>query len=307
MSVSHKKNRTLYISSDRKNNSSDDYHLRVNIPDLYNYGFTKIGLIGATISNNFLTIQANGTNNYFTMHYLIAMRDGLNGGGVWGYVKYEIPEGYYNEKELIDKINELVKETTLDDINKQNNNQGVVLDRYKNLKVFERDEQPFYYVKNDYNKCLHFGNHQFIDYTNPNGLTGQYVMIQEIKIIMDNLTFRLFGGKEADQELQISHSINMNDIVFDYTFPYVNTINWISAIQIRCNYISSGEDSNVLYQIPIYDHTQPYITFTNPEIEITAKNTSSDLNNMIELQFSNQDGYELNIKDIISNIDLLLF
>lgn len=307
MSITTNNRRTLYLSSDRKNNKSTDYNICIDVPDLRNYNLKKVALISASIQNNFLTIQANDTNNYFTMYYLIAMRDGQDFGGVWGNVRYEIPEGYYNEKQLLDKINELVKATTLEDINIQNRNQGTVLDKYKNLKVFERDEQPFYYVKGDTSNCLHFGNHQYIDYTNSNPQFGQYVMIQEIRIIMNNLSFRLFGGKEADQDLQLSCSINMSDIVFDYTFPYVNTLQWVSALQIRFSFINGTEDSKVLYQIPIRDFTQPYISFVNPEIIASAKPLAGTLHYMVEIQITNQDGYEINLRDVVFNLDILLF
>lgn len=127
--------------------------------------------------------------------------------------------------------------------------------------------------------------------------------------MLNDLSYRLFGGHYSDEIFYLVKDVipSSYDITKVFVFPKVSSLIWVSTIQIRLNIVDQSEDSNVLINIPISDYNQPYISFINPQLEQTAKTLKSQIGTQIEVKLTNQDGYEISLKDVDCNLDILLF
>lgn len=287
----------LYLSSDRRSISSTEYKHVIPIPDLRSYKFSRVGLISASITNSFPNIQSNETNDYFTL-----------------YAKFNIKQEHVVNDTFSGeiKINTGVNYCTSDElINTLNANTTTRL----NAKYFVNSEGkrcPVSIPLNNYKNCWSCDEKGYMSFTINTPWTFDnsiYIYIQEIYIIANNLSYKIFGGNFADEKIVV---FKKRDAIADereyiYTFKNRSSLIWVTSVQIRLNIVDEVEDSNILINIPIMDFYQPSIGFINPQINETSKVLKSQISNQIQVYLTNQDGWEISLKDISYNIDLLLF
>lgn len=285
--------RVLYLTSTMQDyRLSTDYKVVLQLPDLKNYKFKKISLISCMIPNLFLTFQGNNTNNEFSIEYVICLYENdyqTIRKRITKTINYEIKEGYYDssEEDILKVINDTLMQTTVGDLTNEENNKTPL---YVKPPIHFNTQDP------------HSHTLQFDAYFN---LPPMWIM-NEITFTLKNLFYRIIGGKRENEEIILNKDEDMpiyNHYI--YTFPEVPNAIWVNSVQIRFSIVDGSEDSNIVANIPITDSTQDFISYINPQIEENAKTVSSNINTLMEVQLTNQDGYEIKMKDY--NFDIKLF
>lgn len=288
-------NRVLYLTSTMKDhNLSDDYKIVLQIPDLSSYKFGKISLISCMFPNLFLTFQGNNTNNILKITYKLALYEN-------DYIKvkkritktinYEFREGYYGSDgdNILNVINNTLMMTTIGDLMNDPNKKRLL---YVKPPIHFNRENP-------YSRTL-----QYDAYFDLDPMWYMY----EIEITLPGLIYRMLGGKKENEQIILTKELNMKTPNhFIYSFPNVPNAIWVNSVQVRFNVVDATEDSNILANIPITDETQDYVSYINPQVNEIYKTVKSNISSLIEIQLTNQDGYEIKLKDLNFNFDIKLF
>lgn len=283
MSEDHNK-RVIYITSsyiDEKN--SNDYKKRIKIPELTTGEYKYLSVISVVIPNTFLTIQGNETNEVFTIQLECLNTNNNTIETLNREVK--LVEGYYDSDQLLNHLNESISKYC-----KWNDN----------IDIFE-DKNILQFDDNRIDNFLHFKTKVRKNYSN--------YQLKKVKLVLTNEIFRIFGGNMENEIIDIPIDQNSNQDIVDlnYSFKGIPSILWVTSIQVRLNIVNNNEDSNIAINIPVYDCDLPYITFQNVDPKILSKQTSNFLSGIIDVQFTNQDGYEIKIPNQGFAIDLLLY
>lgn len=282
--------RVIYVSSAYIDEPfSNDYKKRIKIPELRAGEYKYASVLGAVIPNTFYTIQGNETNEKFDIQLEVFDSTTNTIKTVTKHIL--LTEGFYDSDQLLNHINESILK-----ICKWNNN-GNEVDMFLDKKIINFDEN-----RND--NFLHFNSKILKNYLN--------FSINKVRLILTNEIFRIFGGNKENEiiELPIDPNTNQDNVdiyTINYTFTGIPSIIWVTSIQVRLSIIGNNEDSNIAINIPVYDCYLPFISYQNADPKIFSKLTANFLSGFIDVQFTNQDGYEIKLPNQGFDIDLLLF
>lgn len=282
--------RVIYVSSAYIDEPfSNDYKKRIKIPELRAGEYKYASVLGAVIPNTFYTIQGNETNEKFDIQLEVFDSTTNTIKTVTKHIL--LTEGFYDSDQLLNHINESILK-----ICKWNNN-GNEVDMFLDKKIIKFDEN-----RND--NFLHFNSKILKNYLN--------FSINKVRLILTNEIFRIFGGNKENEiiELPIDPNTNQDNVdiyTINYTFTGIPSIIWVTSIQVRLSIIGNNEDSNIAINIPVYDCDLPFISYQNADPKIFSKLTANFLSGFIDVQFTNQDGYEIKLPNQGFDIDLLLF
>lgn len=294
--------RILHFTSARRDiEKSDDYNMYLQIRPVRDAPFKRISLISASFTNKFLTIQGNETNESFTFNMNIQIAHN-SGSPVKFYnvsKTFTLEEGYYDEDHLLSMLNSQWQTLSLKSILPEEGQAYVTDDADLFLKNLELK------FLDDNSSRLH------LIYPGRTSSGDYKITLMDLSIYFPNLTGKLFGVNLENANVVIRKwgSAVIGEGGFDYHFPALPVLTWVSTVQLRIDLVDSSENDSILYNIPIQDFYQPYISFVNPQVEDTALTYSDGGQDLkfIHIYLTNQDGYDIKIGNIGCFFDILLF
>lgn len=309
--------RALFLSS-----SDIDYSVKVDkwtkcintptITEKYQY----MSLISAVIQNNIYTIQDEVNNHiFFSFTYYECKNpkkenwsDPSNHTGPY-YHMYDItiPQRNYSGKELIEILNHELLTMTFQKATT------------RNPSPIDADDIPHerFIQKPDNGKdIIHFMD------TSENRLEFEYKIVSHyglvyftsFEIIFPDLAYKLFGADQNSKSITMFKSTNPLQEYQEKEFynrivqlPNQPSLTWCTFIQIRSDWVNSGENSMVLANIPVTDITSPYISFTNPQVEWTSKRMQYHEYQRMKIKITQEDGYAIDLKNISFYFEVILY
>lgn len=302
--------RHLFLTtSDYDKNYSDRWNRCINTPTItekYQY----MSLISAVIPNNINTVQ-NEVNDHILLHF--EWHNYINIADKYNFDKHfnnyrdidlAIPQGNYTGKQLLEFLGNRLRSILWSNI-------------APNIHP-DVDEDPSHaditQLKDDKTDIIHFidgENRLQIDFKYFTHCGNNY--ITKFTIEFPNLAYKLYGLDSANKEIQVFSmdpqiAIDLDKFT-DYTIQLPNqpSLIWVTFIQIRCDWVNNDQNSSVLANIPVTDITKEYITFTNPQVEWTAKKMKYHEYQRMKIALSNEDGYALDIKNLPVYFEVILY
>lgn len=309
--------RSLFLSSADVDTSIkvDKWTRCINTPTItekYQY----MSLISAVIQNNIYTVQEEVNDHIFcsfTWYECINPAkenwgDKSNQIGPF-YTVYDIKldQRKYTGKELIKILNDKLLRLDFQMASKRNP-YPIDEDEIGNDRFIRKPDNG--------NDIIHFMD------TSENRLEFEYKIISHygklyftsFDIVFPDLSYKLFGVDGNSKTISMYHTEHQENAYFYKTFenhlvqlPNQPSLIWCTFIQIRCDWVNSGENSMVLANIPITDINSEYITYTNPQVEWTAKKMQYHEYQRMNLRLSQEDGYAIDIKNIPFYFEVILY
>lgn len=126
----------------------------------------------------------------------------------------------------------------------------------------------------------------------------------EYPLIINSYNWTSYSSTEFQKVAFTDYSV----IQYNIYLPCRPSLIWVTSIQIRLNIVNLDEDSNVLINIPIDDYNKYYITYYNYDLINTAKKLSNTFSNgYIEVSLTQQNGYELDLRNCEYCLNILVF
>lgn len=314
--------RVYYLSSDMINessgtNSSNKYRKTLTL-NSFDEDYSHVSLLHAVIPNSFPTIQEDvndtfifvfslGTSEYYK-YQLHPQRTSIS-------VELRFNPGFYSEEQILTQINDAIKKLKYSDfgfsedtwLTTDNLNFPIISDEgsFLELDNYDKDQTNHLQVANQMN-VIYNDNYALL-------------WINKIEIITKDLSYKILGIPKSNYYLcydnftpeNISKGSGVKTMKVQFPFnhlPYRPTLSWVSSISIRLDIVNIIEDSNVLENIPVTDPECAYITYQNNDILNTSKKFNNTYNNgQINIQITQQNGYELNLDNIEFTLDIVVF
>lgn len=315
--------RVYYLNSDMvvdpfTTTPGAQYHKTLSLPS-FEEDYTHVSLLHAVIPNSFPTIQQD-TNDTFEFVFTIGWNKdyGIEEPLLKTISKsLKIEEGFYDETQILHQINNNIRDLKYNDfgIGDYTKEPGKI------VYVIEGQGDLFELDNYDDNQTCHIqvaNNMNVIFYRK----TPCY-WIEKLEIFTKDLSYKILGIPKnnyylcfSDYQLSDKPDNDNPDTYIDvlpYFFPFTKlpfrpTLVWVSSISIRLDIVNIIEDSNVLENIPVTDPELPFITYQNNDILNTSKKFNSTYTNgRINIQITQQNGYELNLDNIEFNLDIVVF
>lgn len=302
MSVTN--HRVYYLNSDMVVNDNHNNKFKKTLKlQSFDEDYTHVSLLHAVIPNSFPTIQEEA-NEYY--EFLFHLGIGENAPHVENQIvsiKIKIPEGFYEERDILDILNENMKQIKYTDFGLS---QDVSI--FENMTNFLSIDDKTCHIKTT--------NERMNVMYNMDG--KPYYWIKEIDILSRDLGYKVLGIPKNNYFVCFNW-IPPNDlgasgiVIKPVQYPHCQLPNrpsliWVNAISIRMDIVNIIQDSHVLENIPVVDPTAQFITYQNNDILNSSKKFNNTYNNgYIEIQITQQNGYEINLDNIEFSLDIVVF
>lgn len=311
--------RVYYLNSDMINeysnsNSSNKYRKTLTL-NSFDEDYNYISLLHAVIPNSFPTIQQE-VNDLFIFVFTIGWRKNiLDDQPLRSSIRTEvkIEEGFYDETQILKLINQHISNLNYNDFGIQ----SYADEPDEIVSIVQGREDLFQLDSIDENQTNHI---QAINKMNVIYAKSEPVYwIEKLEIVTKDLSYKILGIPKNNYYVCFQNykpidlpDSNIESIVssaFPFThLPYRPTLAWVSSISIRLDIVNIIEDSNVLENIPVLDPDSIYITYQNNDILNTSKKCNTTFTNgQINIQITQQNGYELNLDNIEFTLDIVVF
>lgn len=289
--------------------TTDEYHRTIRVPNV-DEQYTNISLLSASISNSFPTIQKDINDKYKIIAkgktFQLQMQTGeiLEEESFISDNTFNIPLGYYSEDEILTLIN--------DNFDKLTNTTHRII-----LGTDDNDPSQILSINRQKKLQLDYKINYIYKYSEMQD-PQKYVWIEDINIELPENIYKLFGAEQSNENINIwnkpfPHSVQSSEIGgatsedLLYKFPCRPTLISCSQLQIRFDTVNQEEDSNVLAYIPIEKFSEPYIVFINPNPKLTARRIGYHQNDLIRVSLSQEDGYGIELNEVIMILEVLIF